>query len=356
MPKPTPTPMSKPAPKPRNGTRKSRSIAIGAGVAVAAVLLGVASYTATKPDDSPGGTVTEEAADAAPSADAQAGVYPELEKLARRDAGDPLARGDADAPVVMVEYADFKCGFCGKFARDTEPGLVEKYVEKGILRIEWRNFPIFGEDSERAARGAWAAGRQGRFWQFHEAAYAEGSKEKGFGDDRLKELAEEAGIKDVGRFVRDAGSAGAAAAVKRDQEEAYGLGATSTPSFLVNGRPISGAQPDQVFARAIESAAESAKAPKGGGSGGSGGAGEAGGSGGSGGSGESGEASGSGRSGRSDEPGEPGEAGGSGRSDGSDGTGGSGGSGRSSESGGPGGAGGSGGSGEVGGKSEGGSR
>ncbi|MFI7320580.1 DsbA family protein [Streptomyces venezuelae] len=252
-----------------NKPKKSRNIAIGAGVAVAAVLLGVASYTATKPaDSSNGGTVKEEAAGAAPSTGSQAGVYPELEKLARRDAKDPLAQGRADAPVVMVEYADFKCGFCGKFARDTEPGLVKKYVEDGTLRIEWRNFPIFGEDSERAARGAWAAGRQGRFWQFHEAAYAEGSKEKGFGDDRLKELAEDAGVKDVDRFVTDAGSDAAKSAVKKDQEEAYGLGAAATPSFVINGRPISGAQPDQVFHQAIESAAKSAKPArkKGGGS------------------------------------------------------------------------------------------
>ncbi|WP_369215513.1 DsbA family protein [Streptomyces flavofungini] len=249
---------------PRNDSKKSRNLAIGAGVAVAALLLGVASYTATKPDGSSGTAVTEEAQGAGPSdgREAQAGVYPELEKLARRDANDPLALGDADAPVVMVEYADFKCGFCGKFARDTEPGLVEKYVEKGTLRIEWRNFPIFGEDSERAARGAWAAGRQGRFKQFHKAAYAEGSKEKGFGEDRLKELADEAGVKDVGRFVKDADSAAAKAAVDKDREEAYGLGATSTPSFLVNGRPISGAQPDQVFEQAIEAAAKSAKSAK----------------------------------------------------------------------------------------------
>ncbi|AZM54189.1 disulfide bond formation protein DsbA [Streptomyces sp. WAC 01529] len=255
---------------PQNDNNKKKNIAIAAGVAVAAALLGAASYTATKPSDSSGGTVKEAAAGAAPSAEAQAGVYPELEKLARRDAKDPLAQGRADAPVVMVEYADFKCGFCGKFARDTEPGLVKKYVDEGVLRIEWRNFPIFGADSERAARGAWAAGRQGRFWQFHEAAYAEGAKEEGFGEDRLQELAQEAGVKDVGRFVRDAGSEAAKAAVKKDQEEAYGLGATSTPSFLVNGRPISGAQPDEVFGQAIEAAAKAADSRgKGSGKGGS---------------------------------------------------------------------------------------
>ncbi|MGW6462084.1 DsbA family protein, partial [Streptomyces sp. NPDC055078] len=173
---------------------------------------------------------------------------------------DPLAVGRADAPVVMVEYADFKCGFCGKFARDTEPELIEKYVDKGVLRIEWRNFPIFGQESEDSARAAWAAGQQGRFWQFHTAAYAEGAKEKGFSKSRLKTLARDAGVPDLARFARDLDSAAASAAVKKDRDEAYGLGATSTPSFLINGRPIAGAQPKEIFTEAIEAAAGSAGA------------------------------------------------------------------------------------------------
>ncbi|MEV6758354.1 DsbA family protein [Streptomyces sp. NPDC051214] len=246
----------------KSSKSSKKNIAIGAAVALAALLLGAASYSATKPDEPSSVTAKEEPA-ADVSADPQAGVYPELAKLARRDGKDALAQGRKDAPVVLIEYADFKCGYCGKFARDTEPGLVKKYVEDGTLRIEWRNFPIFGADSESAARGAWAAGQQGRFWQFHAAAYADGAKEKGFGGERLKELAKEAGVKDIGRFTDDAGSAAAKAAVKKDQEEAYGLGATSTPSFLVNGRPISGAQPDEVFDQAIEQAAKSAGAGSG---------------------------------------------------------------------------------------------
>ncbi|MCX4824137.1 DsbA family protein [Streptomyces sp. NBC_01142] len=226
-----------------------KPLVIGAGVAVAALLLGLASYTATKPE-SPSGPTAAAGASSAP----QAGTYPELEKLARRDAKDPLAVGRADAPVVMVEYADFKCGYCGKFARDTEPELVKKYVDEGTLRIEWRNFPIFGEESESAARAAWAAGRQGRFWQFHAAAYAEGAKEQGFAEDRLEALARDAGVKDLDRFLRDLDSDGARQAVKKDQDEAYGIGATSTPSFLINGRPIAGAQPMETFTEAVEAA------------------------------------------------------------------------------------------------------
>ncbi|MFF0435221.1 DsbA family protein [Streptomyces sp. NPDC004327] len=240
---------------------KSKPVVIISGVVLAATLLGLASYAATAP--SPPSASAGRGAAAEVSADPSAGVYPELEAYARRDAADELALGRADAPVVLIEYADFKCGYCGKFARDTEPELVKKYVDSGVLRIEWRNFPIFGEESEAAARASWAAGRQGRFWEFHKAAYAPGAKEKGFGKERLAALAKEAGVTDLARFQEDADSAAARAAVGKDQEQGYALGATSTPSFLVNGRPIAGAQPAETFTEAIEAAAKTATARKG---------------------------------------------------------------------------------------------
>ncbi|MEU9062480.1 thioredoxin domain-containing protein [Streptomyces sp. NPDC048430] len=243
---PTPARLSPSAKKPSSARKP---ILFGLVVVLAAGLLGFVSYRATAPDAP--ASDTPAAATAGPDPD----VYEELAGLARRDAGDKLAQGRADAPVVLIEYADFQCGYCGKFARDTEPELIKRYVEDGTLRIEWRNFPIFGEASEAAARASWAAGRQDRFWAFHRAAYAEGAKEKGFGEDRLRALAQQAGVKDLDRFARDTDSAAATEAVREDREQAYGIGATSTPSFLINGRPLAGAQPMAVFTEAIEDAA-----------------------------------------------------------------------------------------------------
>ncbi|MFI5616228.1 DsbA family protein [Streptomyces sp. NPDC051567] len=223
-----------------------KPLLIAAGVALAAVTLGLVSWQATAPDT--GDTGRSGAVSAVePPTEAQTALM----KLARRDAGDRLAVGRADAPVVLIEYSDFKCGYCAKFARDTEPELVRKFVQDGTLRIEWRNFPIFGADSEAAAKAAWAAGRQDRFAQFHAAAYAEGAKEKGFGPDRLAELAREAGVPDLERFRQDMAGEEAAAALKRDQDEGYGIGVSSTPSFLINGKPIAGAQPLSVFRAAV---------------------------------------------------------------------------------------------------------
>lgn len=243
--------------------KQRRSAAIAAAVAVAAILLGTVSYTATKPDARTDAAASDQ--QQADSAEAKDELTDKLVKLARRDAKDPLAQGRADAPVVLIEYADFKCGYCGKFARDTEPDLVKKYVDDGTLRIEWRNFPIFGAESTSAARAAWAAGQQGRFWQFHKAAYADGAKDKGFGADRLDALAREAGVKDLDRFRTDREGKAAQAAVEQDSDEAYALGATSTPSFLINGTPIAGAQPEAAFEQAIEAAKAQSAAKSGGG-------------------------------------------------------------------------------------------
>lgn len=227
-----------------------KPLLIAAGVAVAAVTLGIVSWQATAPADKPAGQSSDFAASAAPRTDPAA----ELKALARRESGDKLAVGRADAPVVLIEYSDFKCGYCGKFARGTEPELMKKYVEDGTLRIEWRNFPIFGADSEAAAKAAWAAGQQDRFAQFHAAAYAEGSKEKGFGEARLAELARQAQVPDLERFKKDMAGEAATAALRKDQEEGYRIGVSSTPSFLVNGQPIAGAQPLEAFASAIAKA------------------------------------------------------------------------------------------------------
>ncbi|QYC45823.1 Disulfide bond formation protein D precursor [Nonomuraea coxensis DSM 45129] len=180
--------------------------------------------------------------------------------LARRMEGDPMALGRADAPVVLIAYEDFQCPFCGKFARETKPELLRKYVDKGVLRIEWRNFPIFGAESEQAARAAWAAGQQGRFWQFHDVAYAkERARNQGeFSSARLREMAREAGVPDLDRFEADKKSKAAGAAVGKDQEEGYVLGVSSTPAFLVNTTPILGAQPLSAFGAVIEQAAKEA--------------------------------------------------------------------------------------------------
>ncbi|MCE7078715.1 thioredoxin domain-containing protein [Streptomyces sp. ST2-7A] len=174
--------------------------------------------------------------------------------LARRDADDPMAIGDPDAPIVMLMYADFQCAVCGRWTREVEPTLIGEYVDAGDLRIEFRNFPIHGPESDLAARGARAAGEQDRFREFYEAVYAvDAHRDSGrFTEEGVVELAREAGVPDLDRFVADLDREEIVEAVARDADEATMLGVTVPPSFLINGHAVVGAQPVETFRDTID--------------------------------------------------------------------------------------------------------
>ncbi|MFB1042854.1 DsbA family protein [Streptomyces chrestomyceticus] len=242
-------------------TRKIAAIGAVVALVVALVAIGIAVGKAVEGGSGSGTDAPRAAASVSPQEDdGQQKLYDQLaQQTSRRTEGDPLAVGKKDAPVVLVEYADYQCSFCGRFTRETQPELIKKFVDDGTLRIEFRNFTIYGADSERAARASWAAGQQGRFWQMHDELYAKTNKGSALAEDKLVEMARKSGVADLDRFRSDLNGAAAAAALKKDQNEGYGIGVQSTPSFLVNGRPIAGAQPTAVFEQTVRQAAEQAK-------------------------------------------------------------------------------------------------
>jgi protein-disulfide isomerase len=176
--------------------------------------------------------------------------------MERRQAGDPLALGDPQAPVAMVIFSDYRCPFCAKFSRDTEPVLIERFVNAGKLRIEWRDFPIFGEQSRLAALAGRAAAEQGKFWEFNRAVYA-AAPERSKADlteQSLIGFARQAGVADIDRFTSRIHSGAFDAAVNSDFAQGNSIGIPSTPAFLIAGRPLLGAQPTDDFVRAIDEA------------------------------------------------------------------------------------------------------
>jgi protein-disulfide isomerase len=168
-----------------------------------------------------------------------------------------MAQGSATAPVTLIEFADFRCPFCAQFARTTEPILVDKYVKFGVLRIEWRDMPIFGEQSMAAARAGRAAAAQGRFWPFVNVVY-QAAPPKGHADltaAALQDFAQQAGVPDIGRFITDAAGTSFDAAINADLETANRFGIPTTPAFSVHGTPVLGAQPTEVFTKLIDNLA-----------------------------------------------------------------------------------------------------
>ena len=187
--------------------------------------------------------------------------------LARRIPGDPTALGKVDAPVVMVAYSEFQCPFCGKFARTTEKELIKRYVDTGVLRIEWRDFPYLGPESLTAAKAARAAAAQGKFWAYHDALYAH---QPGVNTGRitpayLTGVAKTLGL-NLGEFTKAMDSPATAQAVAKVFQEGQDIGVTGTPAFVINGEPIIGAQPLEVFTQVIDAKARAAAQPPSGGS------------------------------------------------------------------------------------------
>ncbi len=236
-------------------SRRTRTLAVVALVAaLVAAIIGVAPMLS-----SGGSGDSEEPASATEVAPSEEGEDP-LAALARRDEGDPLAMGDVDAPVVLVNFSEFQCPYCGKFAAETEPVLIEEYVDEGLLRMEWRDFPYLGEESTRAAHAGRAAAAQDEFWTYHDALFDEqpAPNTGKWTEDALVEVAGEVGL-DTDQFREDINSEETFNAVQADFTEGQQIGVTGTPAFLVNGQPIIGAQPTKVFRQAIDSALEEAE-------------------------------------------------------------------------------------------------
>lgn len=136
---------------------------------------------------------------------------------------------------------------------------MERYVENGTLRYEWRDFAYLGQESVNAALAARAAQEQGRFWEYHDVLYEnQGSVNSGaFSDEALVGFAEEVGL-DTEQFEAALTSGRYESVVQSDLREAQNAGIQGTPSFTINGQRLVGPQPLEVFEQVIE--AELAKA------------------------------------------------------------------------------------------------
>ncbi len=172
--------------------------------------------------------------------------------------------GDPNAPVKIIEFADFQCPFCKQWADGVEPKVYEEFIAKGVASLQYVSFAFLGEDSKRAAAAAECAADQNRFWDFHDLLFLRQGKENSgvFTNSNLKKFGLELRGKfadfDTGKFDQCVDSGAKNAAVETQTNQARSAGVQSTPSFLVNGTPISGVQPIEVFRTAIDNAQKAA--------------------------------------------------------------------------------------------------
>ncbi len=137
---------------------------------------------------------------------------------------------------------------------------MERYIEDGTLRLEWRDFPYLGNESRRAAVAARAAQEQGKFWNYHDVLFDnQRSPNSGaFSNENLAGFAREVGL-DMGRFEAAITSGEYEAVVEKDFREGQDAGISSTPSFVINGRVLVGPQPLETFEQVIEEEARKAE-------------------------------------------------------------------------------------------------
>lgn len=151
-----------------------------------------------------------------------------------------ISKGQADAPVVIMEFADFQCPACGQFARFSEP-LLQDWIDNGTVRFVWYDFPLVQIHAHAmlASRAGRCANEQGRFWPFHDYV---------FGQQGEWSAARDASGLFIG-YAQQAGLDRAAFATclrsnkyQKEVSESYELGNTlgvgGTPTLFVNGKKV----------------------------------------------------------------------------------------------------------------------
>jgi protein-disulfide isomerase len=163
-------------------------------------------------------------------------------------------KGDPDAPVTIIEFSDFLCPYCGKFAFEAGQQIDETYIQEGIVRLGYIHAAYHGEEAFLVAEASECAADQDAFWEYHDQVFQRlvRQNQHDFPPDVLSEIAADVQL-DTDAFNTCLEDGTHADLVRIQTEFSQNIGVTGTPTFVLNGMGIVGAQPFEVFQRAIES-------------------------------------------------------------------------------------------------------
>jgi len=161
------------------------------------------------------------------------------------------ALGNENASLTIVEYSDYECPFCSRFYRETFPQLKEDYIDTGKVYYVHRNFPLtqIHANAQKSAEAAVCAEQQGAFWEMTDNLSVQ--RVQG-GPAKYKQYAGELGL-DMEAFSDCLDSGRAGERVRQEAQQGVAQGVRSTPSFVIDGEVISGAQPYDVFKQLLDS-------------------------------------------------------------------------------------------------------
>lgn len=186
----------------------------------------------------------------------------ERTELSLRGIDGGAVKGDPEAPLVLVEYTDYQCPFCGRHSTNTVPSLASEYVDTGKLRYVLRDMPLesIHPQAFKAAEAARCAGDQGKYWEMHDSLF---QNQRALGELQLKHYAKGLGL-DMTAFEACLDEGRHTDAVRADIAEGEAAGISGTPSFflaveseggaLKTLQKIRGAQSYSAFKQAIDAA------------------------------------------------------------------------------------------------------
>lgn len=178
---------------------------------------------------------------------------------------DPVI-GDKNAPVTIIEFSDYECPFCKRHFDDTLPQLIKEYVDKGKVKIAYRDLPLSFHDpmATKEAVAANCAREQGgdkKYFEFHDEIFKRTSSNgNGLNDDKIQTIAKDLSL-NVNKFTTCLSNKAMEDEVKKDVADGSSAGATGTPTFVIgkstsdgkiDGDLVIGAQPFAAFQAIID--------------------------------------------------------------------------------------------------------
>lgn len=170
--------------------------------------------------------------------------------------------GSKDAPVTIFEFGDFQCPSCRAWFLSEEPQIIQRLVNTGQAKLVWKDFDFYGPDSRYASAAAYAAGEQGKFWEFHDILYKNQQTPNSGWASRanLVRFAQTLGL-NMTEFNQSFDSGKYDSLIQSNFNDGEQLGASGTPTFFVVGPTgkvvkIAGPQPADVFESAVSSVLE----------------------------------------------------------------------------------------------------
>jgi protein-disulfide isomerase len=232
---------------------KSSNQILVALLIVAAFLIGVLFTKVQYLEKNQTGNTNQPAAAAAGNNPQQAAQHAAGAK-ANVSVGNFPVKGNTNAKVTIIEFADFRCPFCEQFFTNTEPQIISDYVNTGKAKFAFRNFAFLGPASVTAADASECANDQGKFWEYHDYLYKNQPSESDtsmYNTDTLTQAAISLGM-DGTTFRSCLDNKTDEAKANADLADGQKAGVSGTPSFFIDGISLVGAEPYSTFKTTID--------------------------------------------------------------------------------------------------------